>query len=386
MKSAIPKLYRKRMIPKILYTHNVFAFQVYGGISRYFVEVIKRIPPEAAEIRVFAGFHINEYLRDLPGVIGIRVPYFNRRGRIQIFINALMQITRMNLNDLAQRVFLRPDDRTIIHVSYYTRLPTKRKAKLVVTVYDMIHELFPQYFPRYDKTTYLKRLCCEQADKIIAISNCTKRDLVNLFGIEPGKIEVIYLGNSLDKVVPTGLSPGFNTPYLLYVGDRRRGYKNFNRLVEAFAQSEQLRNYFALVCFGGGAFAPWEKMKLNGLDITHQVYYIEGNDRLFANYYRHARAFICPSLYEGFGLPLLEAMGLGCPVICSNKDPMLEIANDAGIYFDPNDTDHIQHVLETALVDDSLLQEKIKRGYQRAAMFNWDDTVKKTLAVYQSLF
>jgi glycosyltransferase involved in cell wall biosynthesis len=373
------------MIPKILYTHNVFAFQAYGGISRYFVEIIKRIPPEAAEIQIFAGFHINEYLRDLPGVIGIKVPSFSRRGWIRILLNALMQITRMNLNELAQRVFLRPDDRTIIHVSYYTRPPMKRKAKLVVTVYDMIHELFPQYFPRYDKTTYLKRLCCEEADKIIAISNCTKKDLVSLFGIEPGKIEVVYLGNSLDNVAPTGLSPGFNTPYLLYVG-HRRGYKNFNHLVEAFARSPQLRNHFVLVCFGGGAFAPWEKMKLNGLGITHQVYYIEGDDRLFANYYKHARAFICPSLYEGFGLPLIEAMGLGCPVICSNRGPISEIVGDAGIYFDPEDIGHIQHVLETALFDDSLLQEKIKCGYQRAAMFSWDDAAKETLGVYQSLF
>ncbi len=374
------------MIPKIVYTHNVFAFQVYGGISRYFTEVIKRIPPEAAEIRVFAGFYINEYLGDLPGVIGIKVPYFSRRGRIQIFINALMQITRMRLNELVQRALLRPDDRTVIHLSYYTRPWKKRKAKLVVTVYDMIHELFPQYFPRYDKTTYLKKLCCEQADKIIAISNCTKKDLVNLFGIEPTKIEVIHLGNSLGNVLPKVASTGFDKPYLLYVGDRRRGYKNFHRLVEAFAQSPRLRDSLALVCFGGGAFTPWEKTKLNGLGITHQIHYIEGDDRLFADYYRHARAFIYPSLYEGFGLPLLEAMGLGCPVICSNRDPMLEIADDAGIYFDPNDIDHIRHVLETALADDSLLQEKIKRGYQRAAMFNWDDTVKKTLAVYRSLF
>lgn len=373
------------MTPKIVYTHNVFAFQAYGGISRYFVEVIKRIPPEAAEIQIFAGFHINEYLRDLSGVIGIKIPSFRRRGRIQILLNALMQIARMNLNDLAQRAFLRPDDRTIIHVTYYTHPPLKRKAKLVVTVYDMIHELFPQYFPRYDKTTYLKRLCCEQADKIIAISNCTKKDLVGLFGIEPEKIEVIYLGNSLDNVTPTGLSPSFDKPYLLYVGDRRRGYKNFDRLGEAFTRSPRLRKDFVLVCFGGGAFSPWERMKLSSLGITHQVYYIEGDDRLFANYYRHARAFICPSLYEGFGLPLLEAMGLGCPVICSNRGPISEIAGDAGIYFDPDNIGHIQHVLESAIIDDSLLQEKIKRGYQRAAMFSWDDTVKETLAVYQSL-
>jgi glycosyltransferase involved in cell wall biosynthesis len=170
------------------------------------------------------------------------------------------------------------------------------------------------------------------------------------------------------------------------VGDRRRGYKNFDRLAEAFARSLQLRGELVLVCFGGGDFSPWERMRLRDLGIDQKVHYIEGNDRLFANYYKHARAFVYPSLYEGFGLPLLEAMGLGCPVICSNRDPMLEIADDAGIYFDPEDIDHIQHVLETALTDNSLLQEKIKRGYQRAAMFNWDDTVKKTLAVYQSLF
>jgi glycosyltransferase involved in cell wall biosynthesis len=372
------------MALKIIYTHDAFGLQDYGGISRYLIEVIKRIPPGAAEVQIFAGLHINKYLGELPGVIGIKTPVFPRKGWVRIVLNALMQISRRGLNNLAQRVILRSDEQTIIHLSYYTRPPAKRKAKLVVTIYDMIHELFPQYFPWYDRTMYLKKLCCKEADKIIAISNCTKNDLVRLFGINPTKIEVIYLGNSLEHIALMRPSSDFNKPYLLYVG-ARRGYKNFSCLVEAFARSQRLRNHFALVCFGGGPFSSWERMEWNKVGISHQIYYVEGDDALFASYYKNARALVCPSLYEGFGLPLVEAMGLGCPVICSDRGAIPEVAGDAGIYFDPTDTDQIGAVLETALFDDSILKEKTERGRRRAAMFNWDHTANETLALYRSL-
>jgi glycosyltransferase involved in cell wall biosynthesis len=124
---------------------------------------------------------------------------------------------------------------------------------------------------------------------------------------------------------------------------------------------------------------------LKDLRLDHRVYQISGSDSLLASQYKHARAFVFPSLYEGFGIPLLEAMGAGCPVLCSNRGPFPEVVGDAGIYFDPEDVDHMQSVVEKALFDDTLLGEMVKRGYQRSSMFSWDRTASQTLALYRSL-
>lgn len=368
---------------RIVYSHDIFSFQAYGGISRYFVEIAKRIPANEAQVQIFAGLHINEYLRGVPGLIGFKLPALKNRGMTARIINASMYMARKNINNLVQRTLIRSDPQTVLHLSYYTRPPAKRKGKLVVTVYDMIPELFGQYFPHYGRAACLKRLCCEQADKIIAISNCTKKDLIDLFGVNDEKIAVIYLGNPLENIAPRERKEITQTPYVLYVG-ARRGYKNFDGLLEAFAQSSLLRKEFGLLCFGD-RFSPVEESRLKDFGLEHRVHQISGSDALLASCYKHARAFVFPSLYEGFGIPLLEAMGMGCPVLCSNRGPFPEIVGDAGIYFDPEDVNHMQDVLEKALFDDSLLEEMVKRGYQRLSAFSWDRTASQTLALYRSL-
>jgi glycosyltransferase involved in cell wall biosynthesis len=368
---------------RIVYSHDIFSFQAYGGISRYFVEIAKRIPANEAQVQIFAGLYINQYLKGLPGLMGLKVPVLKNRGVTARIINASMYSMRRSINNLVQRAVIRSDPQTIVHLSYYTRPPAKKKLKLVVTVYDMIRELFGQYFPHYDRTTHLKRLCCEQADKIIAISNCTKRDLMDLFGVNDEKIAVIYLGNPLENVVPGEWKEATQAPYVFYVG-ARGGYKNFDRFLQAFAQSSLLRKDFELICFGD-RFSPAEQRRLRELGLDHWVHQISGSDSLLASYYKNARAFVFPSLYEGFGIPLLEAMGAGCPVLCSNRGPFPEIVGDAGIYFDPEDVNHMQSILEKALFDDTLLEEMVKRGYQRASTFSWDQTASQTLALYRSL-
>jgi glycosyltransferase involved in cell wall biosynthesis len=368
---------------RIIYSHDIFSFQAYGGISRYFVEIAKRIPTDEAQVQVFAGLHINEYLKGVPGLIGFKLPALKNRGVTARIINASMYIVRKSINNLVQRALIKSDPQTILHLSYYTRPPAKRKLKLVVTVYDMIPELFGQYFPRHDRATHLKRLCCEQADKVIAISNCSKKDLTDVFGVTDEKIAVIHLGNPLEKVVSGEWKEAIQAPYVFYVG-ARGGYKNFDRLLQTFAQSSLLRKNFPLICFGD-RFSRAEQERLKDLGLGHRVHQVSGSDSLLASYYKHARAFVFPSLYEGFGIPLLEAMGLGCPVLCSNRGPFPEIVGDAGIYFDPEDVIHMQSILEKALFDDTLLGEMVKRGYQRSSAFSWDRTARQTLALYRSL-
>lgn len=367
---------------EIVYTHDVFAFQTYGGISRYLVEVIKRIPPAEARAWVFGGLYINEYMNELPQVAGIKVPVFkNTRYPINI-ANTLMHYARMALNDIAQEILVKPKAETVVHLSYYSRFLPKDNVKVVVTVHDMIHELFPDYFPVGDKTTERKKRCCERADKIIAVSHCTKRDLIKLFGIDETKIEVIYHGNSLEGIMPT--YPVLSEPYILYVGSRS-GYKNFLGFIQAYSCSPQLRNNFSILCFGGGRFSEQEQLRLNELGIKESVYFMEGDDSLLAGCYSHARAFVYPSLYEGFGIPPLEAMGSSCPVICSDRGPIPEVVEDAGVYFAPDSIESMKSTLEQVLFDDSLLLNMTAKGLQRASMFSWDKTAVETLSLYRSL-
>jgi glycosyltransferase involved in cell wall biosynthesis len=175
-----------------------------------------------------------------------------------------------------------------------------------------------------------------------------------------------------------------NEPYLLFVG-LRSGYKNFEGFVEAFAVSKKLKDRFHVVCFGGGAFSTTEKDNFKELGVEKYVHQVSGNDKMLVNYYRNATAFVCPSLYEGFGIPILEAMGLSCPVVCASTSSIPEVAGDAAVYFDPNDISSIQSVLENTLFNKDLLTDLKKRGLQREANFSWDICADETLSLYRSL-
>lgn len=362
---------------RIVYDYQIFSAQEYGGISRYYYELASRIAKyEGCEVSVHAPLYVNRYIKsnDKLKVIGIHVPIVPRTGRIRIL-----------LNDMLGAMLTRKYSPDIVHETYYFKHGTvSAKSKTVITVYDMINELFPDKMPFNDNTSKLKRLCCEKADKIIAISQSTMDDLVRLFGIKSEKIVVIHLGNSLNKNTLFQHHKICSGPYLLFVGVRR-GYKNFDNLVTAFALSKSLKSYFHLVSFGGGIFSESEKTMFKDLGVNNIIHHIGGNDEVLSNCYRNATAFIYPSLYEGFGIPILEAMGFSCPVICSNTGSIPEVAGAAAAYFDPTNPDSIRQTLEDALFNERLLDDLRHRGIIRESEFSWDRCAKETLEVYRSL-
>lgn len=365
---------------KILYTPDIFAVQSYGGISRYLVEIIKRLPKEEAQVKVFAGIHVNSYLKDLNGVVGLKVP--NHLGGLRL--GSLFLRMRAGINTLLTQAFVKIDKETVVHYSNYSKPLKGAVGRSIITVHDMIYELFPQYFSPRDMTAHLKKISCEFADKIVAVSNTTKVDLVRLLGIDEKKITVIYHGNSLKDTKPTKEPVISCGPFILYVG-QRGGYKNFNSFVRAYSRSFLLRNNFSVVCFGGGKFTEGERRFFRELGVSGNVFHIEGNDSVLARCYTDARAYVCPSLYEGFGMPILEAMGFSCPVICSNKGSMPEVAADAALYFDPQEIDHIQSVLESALFDDAILNQLKQHGKRRESQFSWDRSANETFKLYKTL-
>lgn len=363
----------------IVYDHQIFGWQAYGGISRYFFEIADGIARASSHhVAVVSPLYVNHYLRHHDPsleVTGRFFPQIRRTGRIVRALNNVLAFP-------VQRS-LKPD---IVHETYYApRRQAPRKAYTVVTVFDMIHEKFPDSFSGLDRTRHHKRAAIKRADHIVCISENTRQDLIELLGVQPERTSRIYLGHHLDRCGNLDTGDPIGRPYLLFVG-LRQGYKNFSALVEAYAASERLRRDFSLVAFGGGAFTPDERRKIHRLGLAQDsVIQLSGSDTLLALLYDHALMFICPSKYEGFGIPPLEAMGCGCPVVCSNASSLPEVVGDAAELFDPEDVDAIRTAVETVAYSQTRLADLVARGTHRAREFSWSRCATETLAVYENL-
>jgi glycosyltransferase involved in cell wall biosynthesis len=250
----------------------------------------------------------------------------------------------------------------------------------------MIHELFTDQFSRGDNTTQWKKTTFERVDHIISISHSTKRDLVELFDIDERKITVIHLGVDLTAFKKNrSVLPSFDRPFVLYVGGRD-GYKNFTCFLNAFAGSVNLMNELDVIAFGGGRFNVVEKQLIKKLGFKdNQVRQVGGSDDVLATLYHRAVAFIYPSLYEGFGLPPLEAMASGCPVVSSNTSSIPEVVRESGVYFDPRNVAEMQSAIEKVVFSDSLKKDLISSGYKNIDHFSWQKCTCESLKLYRKL-
>ena len=364
---------------KLAYDHQIFTYQFYGGVSRYYSHLLGVLFEKNQDVRVFAGFHRNNYIEDLPDeiVCGYKfAKYPPKTGPIFHLLNhAVCQV---------QTKLWQPD---IIHETYYSTLPLlNTKAIRVATVYDMIHELYPNQFANPHRTTQWKKETFSRVDHIISISHSTKKDLIEIFGIADDKISVVHLGVDASKFKAEKCQIRLSEkPYLLYVGSRS-GYKNFSRFIEAFASSPQLKASLDVIAFGGGPFNSTELSLIRQLDLnTKNVRQISGDDKKLSHLYTNATAFIFPSLYEGFGLPPLAAMATGCPVISSNTSSMPEVVRNAGVYFDPHNIQSIQTAIESVVFSEDLRKSLTTAGYENIKNFSWQRCGTETLAIYQKL-
>jgi glycosyltransferase involved in cell wall biosynthesis len=251
----------------------------------------------------------------------------------------------------------------------------------------MIHELFENEFSKRVDTAGAKKIAIQRADHVVCISENTKQDLIALHGTPEKKITVVHLGcdttADLDEIAILQIER--NRPYLLYVGGRA-GYKNFNRFLQAVSTSSKLKSDFDIIAFGGGAFTSGESELIRSYGFgDHQVQQVSGNDTQMQAYYAAATAFVYPSLYEGFGIPPLEAMSQKCPVICSNVSSMPEVAGEAAEYFSPLDIDSIRSSIEVVVYSASRSNELKVMGANRLSYFSWNKCVRETQAVYRSL-
>lgn len=365
---------------KILFDGQAFNLQAYGGISRYFCEIASRMPAlehgsDSAE--VIAPFHINQHLLAYQSIEthGLKVRAFPGTNflRRSLATAATMAVTR------------RRSDVDVFHETYYSRADCAPSGSArFLTVFDMIHEKFLCAQPGAEATMAAKAHAVRRADHVVCISESTRRDLVLLAGVDERKTSVVHLGFGLtpsSRVEPPVMP--IATPYLLYVG-ARSGYKNFSGLLCAYAQSSLLRAEFSLVCLGGGTFSRTELALIDSLGIRRErVQQVSGDDELLAAMYRHAAALIYPSLYEGFGIPPLEAMSFDCPVVCSNTSSMPEVVGDAAALFNPQDPGQMRETIEHLVTTPSLVRELVRLGRERLKLFSWDKCARETLEAYR---
>lgn len=362
----------------VAYDHHAFSLQPFGGVSRYFCELALRVAKQPGlDTRVVAPLHYNQHLAAADGL--------QRVGRYWRMVHpSTWRVYRGSNALLTPAVLgaLRPD---VLHTTYYWGVPRRFRAPVVVTAFDMIHELYPESFRPEDPTREAKRRCVQRADHIVCISHSTARDLHRLLGVPHAKMTVTHLGfaDTLSAVALDAAPPA--RPYLLYVG-QRHGYKNFMAMLQAWGDSAVLREAFDLLAFGGGPFTPAERAAIDKLqpraDAVRQQ---GGDDAALARAYRQARAFIYPSAYEGFGIPPLEAMSVGCPVACSHSSSLPEVVGEAALTFDPTDHDALRAAMERVAFDDELRADLVARGGARARHFTWQRCAEETAEVYRRL-
>lgn len=364
---------------KILYDFQIFEEQKIGGISRYFFELMRAFDARN-ETRVLFPlfFSSNYYLKKGYSVKSLlrKIDDYEFRGKHRIckFLNSfsdtqLKKITKNKSYDL-------------YHPTYYYQFPAEEISPYVITVHDMIHELFCHQYEELNGVEFMlrKKEVIQNAARIIAISEQTKTDLINIYGSQiEDKIDVVYHGSPFLFKQEKKEKRLMDRPYLLFVGSRKL-YKNFPRFLKSIAPllSEDLN----LMCVGGG-FDEEEKELINDLGLGDYIATKRVTDQELISLYQHAELFVFPSLYEGFGFPILEAFSCGCPVAASNKSSLSEIAADAAVFFDPENENSIFETVKEVLENPSLKNELTTKGYSRLQFFSWEKCAAQTLLSYQ---
>lgn len=359
---------------KVQFDHQTFSMHRFGGISRYFASIQESLNKEA-EFEFERGilYTTNHYLKDesfpLPKWIG------------DIFLQK--ERRRSKWNKRYSKLKIKKNDFDVFHPTYYNPYYLRKLngPPIVLTVHDMIHELFPEYFPHFDDTIYLKRISIENADHFIAVSQTTADDLKRLFNIPDEKVTVIHHG-----FYPSEKDDQYTPPcqnYILYVGERG-GYKNFYRFLEAVADI-LISNNINLICAGSKPFCKAEQETIRRLKIDQLVTHITPNDGELNQLYSKATLFVYPSLYEGFGLPILEAFSNNCPMAVSDTSCFKEVGGDAVAYFDPYDVQSIKQTIEQVLLTPGKADALRAAGLQQLQKFPLNLCMQKTMDVYRMM-
>jgi glycosyltransferase involved in cell wall biosynthesis len=362
----------------VFFDHQKFTTQRYGGISRYFATLIQAMKTnEEFSYQLGVLYSNNHYIKDE------FQPFNNAIGR-KVFQSEYNTKAEM-VNQLYCKYLLGKNDFDVFHPTYYDPyFIGKLKKPMVTTIHDMTYERLPEYFWANDPLAEQKRINADKADKIIAISETTKKDLLDLLAVDEKKVEVIYHG--IDLTTPLALKVVDQLPerYILFVGDRS-GYKNFYAFIRAFSTIQHRYPDVKIILTGGGKIAVGDREFLHKLKLSDRITHIQVSDEELNYLYNKALFFVYPSLYEGFGLPILEAFKAECPILLSDTECFKEIGADAVVYFEQRNEEHLAFMLEEMINKEELRRELVKKGNERLLHFPIQKCVDQTLSLYQSL-
>lgn len=345
---------------QILLDNIIFSLQKAGGISTYWYELASRAIRYNCDVVFFEGKWVNNnYSFFKLNNLNRKIVYFYDKF---LFLNRFLKVNLSIFNT-----------KFIFHSSYY-RVNSCSKAINVVTVHDFIHEF---YYSGLRKiiNSYLKRRAIFSADAIITVSNNTKLDLLKLYpNVNKDKIRIIHNGVSEDFFSIEKHS--YESNYFLFVGSRE-SYKNFDFVVKCVSKVKNKDLYIV-----GG--------KLSKKEMEFLEFHLSGRWKLFQHIsnkelnilYNNAKALLYLSSYEGFGIPLLEAMKCGCPFIALNTSSIPEVAGQAGVLIREL---NVKYFLEALLYIDNNRTEIVNLGFIQASKFSWDECFNKTLNLYNEL-
>ncbi|MCB0918565.1 MAG: glycosyltransferase family 4 protein [Actinobacteria bacterium] len=355
----------------LLIDDQVFRRQDEGGISRYFAHLVAqfdRHPDIGVRARIPLRYTTNRPLLELTDRCRRFSVPARRRGlgrRVLSWSRPLAPATYLSENDM-------------IHHTYYDPAVLRETpgATRIVTVYDMIPEMFPRYFPGGNPHG-AKREYVRAADAVLCISEATKTEMERHFGPTKAPVHVVGLAADDSFFEPTGpFDPGFD--YVLYVGSRDR-YKGFDTLLSAFALVAGQRPGLQLFVVGSQPFSKQERELQAQLGVAGRVHIAHPSTSELASMYAGASACVFPSLAEGFGLPVLEALATGSRVLVSDIPAFQEVADEAAEYFPTLDHES----LAALITAQSPVSEQTRRA--RARDFSWRRTAEKTAEVYREV-
>lgn len=291
---------------------------------------------------------------------------------------------------------LRAENADIYHYPHFD-LPCLHNVNSVITIHDLKYIIAPEFFPELSelKKLYMTaalKISFRKARRIICVSDSTKKDILNFFNVPEYKLRVIPLAAERPEKVthnkpPAQASKFHKKPFFLVVGERRP-HKNIVRVIEGLYMFNKKWSYdYKLIIVGksySGYDEPENKIRALGLERDVKILgYVEQDELDW--YYNNATALLFVSLYEGFGLPILEAMSLGIPVITSNLSSMPEVAGTAALTINPHDVMEISQAMVRIHSDSALRKELVQKGYENLGRFSWSRTAERTLEIYEEV-
>ncbi len=366
----------------------IYSYQQHGGISRILSSVLPRLCELDDDLRLelWSWKKLAQPIPKHQRLIHRRVPSLPtpRRSRPAALQRSFRRLTA-RVNEVLRRRTVQASNAELWHATLYWHPPAWR-GRIVTSVYDLKEELFPELGNRRVELLRHKRAAILAADHILCISETTRHDLITCYDVEPQRASVVPL--AIEPAIyraegEAGASDlGIKGPFILFVG-RRDPFKNFDVLVEAYRRWR--RRHEVRLVVAGPPLVPSELRRLEDHGLAGRVVALPRvDDSTLARLYHSAEVMVYPSLYEGFGLPILEAMACGCPVVAASIPASTELASGAATFFEPAEPDSLVEALDVA-VGEGRASPRVAAGLARSAGYSWDRTARATLEIYRKV-